>query len=146
MSNIGERVGAIRNSNDGIVYMFGFGVYEGREIPPEEIGLPIPNPKIKLDDGSVVWGCQCWWGPEQQIRQKIGDREIVFVPVNENGGKNETQKTADNDVCKSFSSDRDEMDRANRSNSFVITRCIMLFKKRFKWMVMSSLSIEKIGD
>lgn len=23
----------------------------------------IPNPKIVCDDGTVLWGCECWWWP-----------------------------------------------------------------------------------
>jgi hypothetical protein len=41
------------------------------------------NPRIKLDSGDVVWGCQCWWGPEEEIKRTIGDREVVVVSVPE---------------------------------------------------------------
>jgi hypothetical protein len=41
------------------------------------------NPKIELDDGAVVWGCQCWWGPgdENDLETKAAGRRIVTVPV-----------------------------------------------------------------
>jgi hypothetical protein len=45
--------------------------------------LIISNPRLKLDNGKTVWGCQCWWGPEDQIRQTIGARTIVYVDINE---------------------------------------------------------------
>ena len=31
----------------------------------------ITNPQLRLDDGQLVWGCECWWGPEAQIRQQV---------------------------------------------------------------------------
>jgi len=40
------------------------------------------NPKIRLDSGGVVWGCECWWGeadndtPERYAK----GRTIVTVP------------------------------------------------------------------
>jgi len=30
-----------------------------------------PSPKIRLDNGSVVWGCECWWGPETPVRHRL---------------------------------------------------------------------------
>jgi hypothetical protein len=38
------------------------------------------NPRIKLDDGrGTVWGYQCWWGAEDDVRSRIDGREIVLV-------------------------------------------------------------------
>ena len=85
-----RRIGAIRNSENGIVYMFGFGTYEGEEVPPNDekgerglIGLLYKanrkNPKLKMDNGTIVWGCECWWGDEDKIKEKIRDRKIVMV-------------------------------------------------------------------
>ncbi len=66
----GDRVGALLAVENGKAYLFGYGVYEGDEIPPLEINPWLnsgnPNPKIKLDSGKIVWGCECWWGPEDQ--------------------------------------------------------------------------------
>ena len=31
---------------------------------------------------------QCWWGPEDKIKEMIGDKEVIIVPVekfDENG-------------------------------------------------------------
>jgi len=44
------------------------------------------NPRIRLDTGDVVWGCQCWWGPEDEVRSSIGDRKVVMVPVPDRKG------------------------------------------------------------
>lgn len=91
MSNVkvGERVGAILDSDDKTVRLFGFGTYEGDEIPPDLNddfsscfhSEGICNPKIKLDSGQIVWGFECWWGPEANIVKMIGNREVVHVDV-----------------------------------------------------------------
>lgn len=89
----GERVYAVLSATADEVSLLGFGVYVGDEVPPAPTGVvralfgaatweefdkvvaedmgcePNPatrptNPKIVLDDGEVVWGCECWWGPE----------------------------------------------------------------------------------
>lgn len=75
----GMRVGAIQDADQQVVNLFGYGVYNGDE-PCEMLG-GMPNPKITLDNGSVVWGCQCWWGPEEAIKSKVGDRKVNIVPV-----------------------------------------------------------------
>jgi len=88
---IGERVGAIMSANPQEVFFFGYGVYQGREIPDEQAGGLCPalreagvtNPKILLDDGHVVWGAECWWGPEQKIKDTIGDRKVVMVDLSD---------------------------------------------------------------
>jgi hypothetical protein len=86
----GTRVGAISHSDEGTVYFYGWGVYEGDEVPPKGTAGPFgidaslvgPNPKIKLDSGDVVWGCQCWWGSEKVIKAKLDAFEQVKeVPV-----------------------------------------------------------------
>lgn len=38
----------------------GFGIYEGDQMHPT---LGFLNPKIAMDDGRTLWGCECWWGP-----------------------------------------------------------------------------------
>jgi hypothetical protein len=79
MSKVGERVGAILGSGDKTVQFLGYGVYEGDFIPVEAVGgmadvlreVKIENPRIKLDNGSVVYGCECWWGPETAIKSRL---------------------------------------------------------------------------
>lgn len=55
---INTRVTALRNTKDDVAYVFGDGVYVGDEPCPLMDG--IPDPKIELDNGGVVWGMQCW--------------------------------------------------------------------------------------
>lgn len=93
---IGARVGAILSSNATEVHLLGFGVYDGNHTPPfGPMGAPwsvveemkkagqLPqdwtwtNPRITLDDGRVVWGCQCWWGPEDAVRKRIAGLRVV---------------------------------------------------------------------
>lgn len=80
----GARVGAILKADEKEVHLIGYGVYQGLEVPP--VGTPhgdleIPNPKIELDSGAVVWGYECWWGPESQVEASIGTRNVVPVYI-----------------------------------------------------------------
>lgn len=67
----GERVGALLSVADGVVKLLGYGVYDGDFVPPDPIGVGVPNPRLTLDDSQVVWGCECWWGPEADIARKV---------------------------------------------------------------------------
>lgn len=80
----GERVGAIfGSSKDGEkrVQLLGYGVYTGDEVPVDAAGFIAdalrefgnPNPRIDLDFGYAVWGCECWWGPEIEVMKLIDD-------------------------------------------------------------------------
>lgn len=60
---VGDRVGVL--TDDGAV----FGVYNG-DLPCDALDGH-PNPNITLDSGTVVWGYEVWWGPEQRIRDYI---------------------------------------------------------------------------
>lgn len=89
----GQRVFAVLSATVDEVSLLGFGIYVGDEVPPAPMGFvcavyrvttweefdrvaaedagcePNPatrptSPKIVLDDGEVVWGAECWWGPE----------------------------------------------------------------------------------
>lgn len=41
------------------------------------------NPKIVLDSGAVVWGAECWWGPEDKMRAVIAGRRVVEVDIDD---------------------------------------------------------------
>lgn len=79
MSNaaVGERVGALQGltpEKPNTIGVFGYGVYEGDfpvnlTLMGEEIELP--NPRIKLDNGKHVYGLECWWGPEAEIKAQV---------------------------------------------------------------------------
>jgi hypothetical protein len=80
------------SAKDGVAYLFGYGVYVGDEVPGEEAGgfgemvraAGAKNPKILLDNGKVVWGCECWWGPEEVVRKKLQQYDrIVEVDIDQ---------------------------------------------------------------
>ena len=29
------------------------------------------NPRLRLDNGEVWWGCEVWWGPEERVKAKV---------------------------------------------------------------------------
>lgn len=69
---VGHRIGALLEVDEPekVVRLLGFGRYDGDFIPPSTIGgfnLGLANPRLSLDNGWVVWGCECWWAPEARI-------------------------------------------------------------------------------
>lgn len=93
VAQIGDRVGAILSASKTHVYLLGFGVYEGDfAVDGDAHGWLASlvrdaggtNPRIRLDDGRVVWGCQCWWGPEERVRRELEGREVVRVDLEGN--------------------------------------------------------------
>jgi hypothetical protein len=100
----GERVGAIFGGTlDGTIEFLGYGLYEGHfPIGDEVIGAaarmareasaeliergesPITNPRIRLDNGKTVWGVECWWGPEDEIKAILAKAaNVVEVDIDE---------------------------------------------------------------
>jgi len=82
----GMRIGAFHSCTEETLLLLGYGVYEGDEIPPEEIlcpevGVPfllqLPIPKLRLDDGRVVWGCELWWNTELEVKRLEAGRQVV---------------------------------------------------------------------
>lgn len=93
MNNIGDRVGAILSADHDEINVFGFGVYIDDEVPPIAVNSYLhncgrTNPKIELDSGHIVWGCECWWGAEDEIQEKIkhyrqhGKKVNMIDPLN----------------------------------------------------------------
>lgn len=39
------------------------------------------NPRIRLDDGTVAWGIECWWGEEAGLKAQIEGKTIINVTV-----------------------------------------------------------------
>ena len=75
----GDRVGAVLSSNDGVFKFLGWGVYECDCPPKEAVGWLAdsanlhnrPNPRILLDSGKCVYGCECWWGSAERVQKAI---------------------------------------------------------------------------
>ena len=93
---IGRRIGAILGSDDKKVKFLGFGKYEGDFIPLEAVGFlaenlrknQMTNPKLLLDNGKIVYGCECWWGSEEEVKiqlenYKKDNLEIIDVDIDE---------------------------------------------------------------
>lgn len=76
----GTRVLAITHSEEGKVFVIGSGVYAGEHVHPD---IGIPNPRIDLDNGKTVWGCECWWGPEDEMKCNLINVEWVDVDIDE---------------------------------------------------------------
>ena len=87
----GCRVGAISHSEDNKIILFGYGVYQGDKVltdiekdqrPSGMMGemlieAGIPNPCILLDDGNYVWGCECWWGTEEEVKKQVEKYDTI---------------------------------------------------------------------
>lgn len=80
-----KRVTAVICAKGGKALIAGHGDYVGDHVPPPGVGLMgielhalgHKNPKIELDNGNVIWGCQCWWGSKERMEEELGDMEIV---------------------------------------------------------------------
>ena len=86
---IGDRVGCFLSVVRNTALFLGYGTYVGDEVPPNEgqtsltsylSGLRKANPKIVLDSGDIVWGCECWWGPEEEVKAECARLEKV-IPI-----------------------------------------------------------------
>ena len=87
---VGDRVGAMLSCRDGVAHFFGYGVYEGDFVPEEAIGwladtareAKITNPRIRLDTGKTVYGCECWWGGETNIQATLAEQvQVIEVDI-----------------------------------------------------------------
>lgn len=84
-----KRVGAIMSATKDAVKFLGYGNYDGdfkptvpvMGIPVEELSEGLKNPRITLDNGDTVWGCQCWWGSEREVKREFGGRKIINVRI-----------------------------------------------------------------
>ena len=96
MHKVGDRIGALLSVSETEVKVLGFGIYAGEEVPTRAVGMlaeilrttKFPNPKLVLDSGKVVYGCECWWGPQDTVKARIAEREargdtIEYVDIDE---------------------------------------------------------------
>lgn len=84
---IGDRVAAYMAPTSPCEFL-GYGVYEGDFIPPSWVKfrgthIGIPNPRIRLDDGRVMWGCMCYWTQEEEFNSMVEENEIKLVDKKE---------------------------------------------------------------
>lgn len=106
-TEVGSRVGAIVSIKNGVALSLGNGVYSGDEVPPSTPEMAhlrmfadnnIPNPKITLDSGGVVWGCECWWGPVDQMDKRLASCTVIITTPEEmrKGNKSSSSSSAGN--------------------------------------------------
>jgi len=107
----GTRVIAISHSKDKELHIFGEGIYIGHknsqefeeknqpvgilaELMLEEKG--ITNPCIQLDNGNIVWGCECWWGPvdSRMMKEQLENSQIIQIDINETRRKYREEENA----------------------------------------------------
>jgi hypothetical protein len=58
----GTRVIIIEDCRDNGTATGQEGIYEGRFAPYAD-DPSFTNPRIRLQDNSVIWGMECWWKP-----------------------------------------------------------------------------------
>ena len=76
--------GAI-NDHEGrsVLYVLGEGVYDGDVVPSLEdgsghrAGIDYLTPKIMLQDGSTIYGCECYWGDQDDMEKMIRVHEAL---------------------------------------------------------------------
>jgi hypothetical protein len=74
MTAVGSRIGAFLDADKDGVKWLGWGKYVGDEVPPKTIGgfnTGRSNPKLEMDNGDVVWGCECWWGDAEKMKGRL---------------------------------------------------------------------------
>jgi hypothetical protein len=111
MPKVGDRVLAIASGENKVIRYYGAGVYEGdfpygdtrsavpmsrteryeHDLDVLDHGGALHNPRIRLDNGKYVWGCECWWGPEAELRKRYDGCQLVEVDIEQdrkesNGG------------------------------------------------------------
>jgi len=83
----GERVAAIAHMDAEKVVFYGYGVYEGDFISPFSVDVtdspekPDTNPRIRLDNGKIVWGIECWWLKEEDFRSVTPPDRIEIADI-----------------------------------------------------------------
>jgi len=88
---INERVGAILSSKEGVVQFLGYGKYLGNLVPETDdvkfFGMSLKEKKIsnaciQLDSGKKIYGCECWWASEKEVKDILnGAKEIQTVDI-----------------------------------------------------------------
>jgi hypothetical protein len=84
-------VGAILGSGNGVVEFLGYGIYDGEHVPTEAVGFiadtlketKTKNPRILLDSGSYVYGCECWWGSETKVKKMLKGQKVTKIEIND---------------------------------------------------------------
>lgn len=89
MASVGERVGCIFAKQDEHVAFFGYGVRLPDRIPTEAVGFLADylrenkreNPCLLLDSGEIVYGCECWWGSEAEVKRLLENKTMHLINI-----------------------------------------------------------------
>lgn len=78
----GDRIGAMLEPSGTTAYLIGYGIIVGDEVPPHEVSDSYARnltktKKLLLDDGVTVYGCECVWGPEEQIKKRLRFYQVI---------------------------------------------------------------------
>lgn len=114
MVPVGTRVFAVLSASAEGVKFLGEGVFEGHFVRPDaptfeevwnDATLPRPpdmtqeraraiydaniffkSPRIRLDNGDVVWGFECWWGEGglEELHRRFPNRPIEYWRIERN--------------------------------------------------------------
>lgn len=83
---VGDRVMCISHEDAQAIHVYGSGVYEGEHPIGAEARGPLAsmlraqggsNPRIKLDNGQTIWGCECWFGPIAEVAERLGGAQAA---------------------------------------------------------------------
>ena len=84
---------AIASVSHKLIEIYGFGVYEGffkpGDVTPLSDTPPLARratgskktPRIRLDNGTYIWGSQCWWIEERAFRRRNPAKGVKVAPV-----------------------------------------------------------------
>ena len=93
------RVLALDSAADGVVRSFGVGTLDMKH--PEST---VDHPMIVLDAGGYVCGCECWWGEESKLRERLSTErgwrweEIAAPHRHDEGGANRVPSLRKSDL------------------------------------------------
>lgn len=85
---VGSRVGVVLSADDEVVRVLGYGERLEDSVPGSDVmgavaadarNKNLKVPCLELDDGTHVWGPECFWAAEQGVRNWIGDRRVLLV-------------------------------------------------------------------
>jgi hypothetical protein len=88
---INQRVGAVCCTDKNVIEFFGYGILEGSFVPETDdikiFGISLKdinltNPRIRLDNGEIVWGCECWWDAEANVKKMMEGKEVKIISTN----------------------------------------------------------------
>jgi len=96
VDKVSKRIGVILGQQGDTCEFLGYGIYEGDFIPPEDIGglnIGFPNPRLRLDNGDIVWGCEVWWGDENAVKKYLEEFKGNVITVSIHDARNAAKMT-----------------------------------------------------